>query len=128
MTNTELGHRRVISEHTARLVDEEVKRLVDEAHNRARVVLEEHKELLETIAQALLERETLGREDLEFLQRGDPLPPLPEPEPESLPTVAATQSERPGVAAPPLGLPGSEGPLPGPAPGVYGEPADEEDA
>jgi len=124
----ELGHRRVISEHTARLVDEEVKRLVDEAHNRARVVLEEHKELLETIAQALLERETLGREDLEFLQRGDPLPPLPEPEPESLPTVAATQSERPGVAAPPLGLPGSEGPLPGPAPGVYGEPADEEDA
>ena len=58
----ELGQRRVVSEHTAKLVDEEVKRLLDTAHERAREVVKEHSDLLEIVAQALLERETLGSE------------------------------------------------------------------
>ena len=114
----ELTQRRVVSEHTQRMVDLEVKRILDEAHARGRSVLDEHADLLESVAQALLERETLDREDLEALERGNPLPPLPveavEPEEE-----AATQTQTaPEKAARPFGLPGGEGPLPGPAPGV----------
>ena len=77
----ELVQRREISEHTAELVDSEVKRLLDSAHDRARVLLEEHKELLETIAEALLERETLGRREIELIEQGEPLPPISLEEP-----------------------------------------------
>jgi cell division protease FtsH len=112
----ELVQRRQVSEHTARLVDQEVKRILDEAHDRARQLLEQHKELLESIASSLLERETLDRAQIEALERGDPLPPLLVPDP---PTSAAEPAARPTAApAKPLALPGGEGPLPGPAPGV----------
>ena len=77
----ELVQRREVSEHTAELVDSEVKRLLDNAHDRARVLLEEHNDLLETIADALLEHETLGRREIELLDRGEPLPPLSREEP-----------------------------------------------
>ena len=77
----ELVQRREISEHTAELVDSEVKRLLDSAHDRARVLLEEHNELLETIAEALLERETLGRREIELIEQGEPLPPISREEP-----------------------------------------------
>jgi cell division protease FtsH len=72
----ELVQRRDVSEHTARRVDEEVKRFLDEAHDRARVVLSENRDLLETIALSLLERETLDREEIELLSEGKTLPPL----------------------------------------------------
>ncbi|RMH13159.1 MAG: ATP-dependent metallopeptidase FtsH/Yme1/Tma family protein, partial [Gemmatimonadetes bacterium] len=72
----ELVQRREISEHTAQQVDQEVKRILDEAHGRARRILEEHRDLLERIAQALLERETLGHAEIEALDRGEPLPPM----------------------------------------------------
>ena len=57
----DFSQRRQVSEHTARIVDQEVKRIIDEAHKKAHEVLEEHGDLLEAIAQALLERETLDR-------------------------------------------------------------------
>ncbi|MGD2070235.1 MAG: ATP-dependent zinc metalloprotease FtsH [Gemmatimonadota bacterium] len=72
----EITQQRDISEHTAQQVDQEVKRILDEAHERARVVLDEHSELLEEIAQALLERETLDRDQIKLLDTGQPLPPL----------------------------------------------------
>jgi cell division protease FtsH len=114
----DISTRRTVSEHTARLVDQEIKRIVDEAHATARTVIEENKELLESIAQSLLDRETLDRGDIEALERGDPLPPLPELEEVAPPPVTKTlpASEK---AAPPLGFPGADGPLPGAAPGVF---------
>jgi cell division protease FtsH len=72
----ELVQRQSISEHTARQVDTEIKRILDEAHDRARVILEEERDLLERIAQALLERETLDREEIQLLSEGKPLPPM----------------------------------------------------
>ncbi len=120
----ELVQRRQVSEHTARLVDQEVKRILDEAHDRARRVLEDHKELLESIALSLLERETLDRGQIEALERGDPLPPLADPTP---PTSATEPAGRPAVPpAKPLALPGGEGPLPGPAPGVVEDRGEED--
>ena len=72
----EMTQKRDISEHTAQLVDQEVKRILDEAHHRARAVLERQEDLLERIAQALLERETLDRTEIGLLDEGKPLPPV----------------------------------------------------
>jgi cell division protease FtsH len=71
----ELMSRREVSEKTAQLVDTEVKRVIDHAFNRAKTVLTEHLDLLHKVAKALLERETLTREDIEVLRRGEQLPP-----------------------------------------------------
>jgi len=111
----DISQRRIVSEHTSRLVDQEVKRILDEAHERAREVLEENKDLMEVFAQALLERETLDREAIQTLERGEQLPPLEVPEPESLAPAALESAPVPGRSTPPLALPGTEGPLPGPA-------------
>ena len=51
------------SPQTQQLVDEEVRRLVDEAHDEVTRLLTEHREQLESLAQALLEAETLDAPD-----------------------------------------------------------------
>ena len=76
----DLMQRRTVSEHTAQIVDKEIKRILDEAHNRARVIVEREGELLERLAVALLERETVGRDEIQKLADDEPLPPLPEVE------------------------------------------------
>lgn len=121
----DIAQRRTVSEHTSRLVDQELKRILDEAHKHAREVLEENKDLLEIFAQALLERETLDREAIQTLERGEELPPVEVPEPEPLAPPALESAAVPEKATPSLGLPGAEGPLPGPAPGVCSEDEDE---
>jgi cell division protease FtsH len=70
----ELVQRREISERTAEAVDEEVKRILDEAYVRARQKLNDNRVLLEKISEALLERETLDREDVDLLAAGRDLP------------------------------------------------------
>ncbi|HEX5633782.1 MAG TPA: cell division protein FtsH, partial [Gemmatimonadales bacterium] len=104
----EFGTRREVSERTAELVDDEVKRFLDEAHAKARLLLTEHRDLLERIALTLLERETIDREDLEFLVRGDALPPRPSVPP--APPVAATPAKPTPAPRPTpiLGAPGAE--------------------
>ena len=73
----ELTQRREVSEHTARRVDEEIKRVLDEAHEHARELVSEHRDLLEDFAQALLDRETLDAAEIGALDAGEPLPALP---------------------------------------------------
>jgi cell division protease FtsH len=55
------------SEKTAEIIDEEVKKLIDSAYKRSIDLLLEHREKLDELAQRLLEREVLYREDLEEL-------------------------------------------------------------
>ena len=55
----DLSQRREVSEKTAELVDGEIKRILDESYAATGAVLEENQALLEAIAEALLERETL---------------------------------------------------------------------
>ncbi len=52
------------SEEVAARIDEEIARLLDEAHQRARRVLEEHRDVLDHLAAELLERETLTDAEL----------------------------------------------------------------
>ena len=70
----EIVQRRHLSESVAEKVDTEVKRLLDEAYHQAMHTLRENREFLEMIAEALLERETLDRQEVEQLARGEPLP------------------------------------------------------
>ena len=74
----DISHRRDVSERTARLVDSEVKRILDQAYRYARETLRDHRDLMESIAAALLERETLDADDIEALAEGRELAPRPE--------------------------------------------------
>ena len=47
------------SQETQRIVDEEVRALVERAHQEVTRLLEDHRDQLESLAQALLEAETL---------------------------------------------------------------------
>jgi cell division protease FtsH len=99
----ELQHRREVSEKTAQLVDAEVSRVIGKAYNTAKETLTTHVELLHKVAAALLERETLTREDIGFLIRGEPLPPRPPAVPPIPPTpVTAIPVGEPRRSAPPL--------------------------
>jgi cell division protease FtsH len=59
-----------LSEHTKRLRDEEQARLCDHAFAEALRLLSKHRRMLDVLAAALLERETLMRAELEELLRG----------------------------------------------------------
>jgi cell division protease FtsH len=105
----EFAQRREISERTAQKVDDEVKRLVDEAYARATQILTENRELLDRIAVALLDRETIDREDLDRLVKNLPLSPRNLP-PDSAP-AANPPASKPGptpARAPILGAPPAE--------------------
>src|SRR5690606_9723044 len=52
------------SEATGQLIDQEVKALIDEVHEQTRRLLEEKGDLLEELAQALLQKEVLNEQDL----------------------------------------------------------------
>ena len=73
----ELAHHKEYSEETARLVDSEVKRIIQDAYNRARELLQDNLEILQAIANALLEHETLTNAQVDVLMRGEKLPPAP---------------------------------------------------
>ncbi len=73
----DMMQRRSISEATAEIVDTEVKRILDEAHALARQIVDRERPLLERLAVALLERETLDRDEIQKLADDEPLPPLP---------------------------------------------------
>ncbi|WP_082098150.1 ATP-dependent zinc metalloprotease FtsH [Sulfuricella sp. T08] len=55
---------REISEETAREIDQEVRTLMTEAHQRAHTVLEAQRDILDTLAHKLLEKETIEGDEL----------------------------------------------------------------
>ncbi len=61
----QLGEYHVISQATAAEIDKEVKRFIEEGFNTAKNILEEHRDLLEAVADALMEKETLDKEEFE---------------------------------------------------------------
>ncbi len=63
----EMSEPRDHSEHTAQIIDEEVSRLLREADDRAYRLLEEHRDDLERVTEALIEKEVLSVNELEEL-------------------------------------------------------------
>ncbi len=102
----ELAQRREISERMSEQVDAEVKRIIDEAYGKARVILTANRDMLDRMAAALLERETIDREEIEAIARGEELPPRgpvlpPAPTPVTPPAAERREVPRPaGVPNP----------------------------
>src|SRR5438876_689363 len=77
----EVVQRREISDRTAQIVDEEVKNILTRAYSEATRIVTERRAALDRLAAALLERETLEREQVEMVIAGRPLPPYVPPAP-----------------------------------------------
>ncbi len=60
----EIGQRREYSEQTAREVDEEIKAILDRAYEHAVGTLKEHREALDGLAKALIEREEISGDEV----------------------------------------------------------------
>jgi cell division protease FtsH len=59
-----------MSNETAQLIDQEIRRVVEDGYSRAKTVLNEHRDQLETLAKALLEYETLSGDEIKTLLDG----------------------------------------------------------
>jgi cell division protease FtsH len=76
-----------VSEHTRQRVDAEVKRIVDEAHGEAIRLLTEHRERLDSLAEALVQAETLDQPEA-YAAAGLAAPEAELPSTEPVPTSA----------------------------------------
>ena len=105
--------RKDYSEEKAREIDREMTQILTTLYDDAKRLLTENREVLDRISDALLERETLGTEDLALLLEGRPLPPVPvlvEEDDEAAPN--SPMPERESSAFPGENLPDPE-PVPG---------------
>lgn len=69
------GRSQNYSEEVAATIDREMRKLIDTAYNKAERLLEENMDILERVALALLEKETIGAREFEELFLGRPLEP-----------------------------------------------------
>jgi cell division protease FtsH len=86
----EIAQHRDYSESTAVEIDREVKSIVLDGYNTAKKILEENRDSLGRIAEALLEREVLDAEQIAALVRGES---LPEPPGQAPPTAGAETTD-----------------------------------
>jgi len=107
----EIAQHRDYSEHTAVAIDEEVRKFVTHAYDRAKTILNENRDALIRIAEALLERESLDATEIKALIAGQQLeerrPPKIEPKSEK-PTPAPAK----GVVRPAPSISPHEKPSP----------------
>jgi cell division protease FtsH len=72
------GNSRPYSEATAKLIDDEVERILQECYAEGLRLLGEHRDALDRLAEALLERETLDTDEIINVTRIHPVPRSPE--------------------------------------------------
>ena len=71
----DIAHQPNYSETTAHRIDQEIQRFVTEAGERVEKLLKEYEPQLHVVAKALLERDTLSRDEVAALIEGKTLPP-----------------------------------------------------
>jgi cell division protease FtsH len=129
----DLGHSRDYSEDVAAIVDDEVTKLLTAAHQEAFDVLEDNRDILDALVLALLDKETLDKEQVAAIfsdLRRKPTRPAwtgsPTRNPSSIPPVEIPQEIRDRVAANGILAKPSEGGVvvtpPGPGGDVHGDP------
>jgi len=109
----EISQHRDYSEATAIRIDAEVQSMVMEGYSRAKAIIEEHRDAMVRISEALLEREVLDGKEVLALIEGRSLPPL-------TPTSSGDgeEGEKQEILQPPpkpSRTPGLEGGQPSPA-------------
>ena len=65
-----VNRQRNMSNETAQAIDKEIRRIVEEGYDRAKTVLTENREQLETLAKSLLEYETLTGDEIKTVLDG----------------------------------------------------------
>jgi cell division protease FtsH len=90
---------RTSSDETARLIDAEIRMIVDTANQRSYQILNDNLDVLDRVAQALLERETITGEDPTLIIEGKPLPDLHKAEPRGRFTTPWAWSHHPSPAS-----------------------------
>ncbi len=91
----DFGTTKSYSEETAAMIDEEVKRIFDEAAKKCEEILTEHRELLISVAEYLLENESMTGEQFKYMcEHSGQLPPdSPAPDAASEPEKPEEDSE-----------------------------------
>jgi len=93
----DMGHGRDFSERIAERVDQQVRQLIEQAHNEAYEVINANRDVLDRLALALLEKETLDHLELaEIFKDVQKLPPRPQ---------WLSSQERPVSTRPPVDVP-----------------------
>jgi cell division protease FtsH len=93
-----------MSEATLQKVDQEIRRIIDQQYSLARKALEDNRDKVEAMAQALLEWETLDAEQIQDIMDGNaPRPPKPvtpnAPRPPASPAAGGGAAEQAAPAA-----------------------------
>jgi cell division protease FtsH len=91
-----------MSNETAQAIDKEIRRIVEEGYDRAKTVLNEHRNELETLAKALLEYETLSGDEIKTVLAGGSI----DRGSTSKPAIPAAGSSIPKAKRPKSGLGG----------------------
>ncbi len=97
-----------ISAQTAREIDKEIRAIIDRNYRRTLQLLEENKDKLHTMAQALLQYETISREQIDDIMAGRPMRPPEDQNGQPTPTVSEGPSPDSGQ---PPGQPVVGGPV-----------------
>lgn len=93
----DMGHGREYSERVAERIDAEVRALIEQAHNEAYQVINDNRDVLDKLALALLEKETLDHLELaEIFADVRKLPPRPQ---------WLSSEQRPVSELPPIDVP-----------------------
>jgi len=87
------------SEHTKKLIDDEIQDMINEQYARTIKMVEDKKDLVEALAQKLIEKETIGRDDVVAV-----LGPRPFPEKYTYDELVADTKEREEDLSLPPGL------------------------
>ncbi len=98
----DLARERDFSEEVAAAIDQEERRIINECYSRAKGILEEKREALNRMAEALLERETLKSAEIEAIIAGEPVevPETTEPVGEAGPKGEIIPETKRGRVAP----------------------------
>ncbi len=116
----DFAQERDCSEKIAAAIDDEIRRVMEACLERAENLLRENMDKLHRLAEELLDRETVVRDELDAIMKGEPLPERAKPaapaQPQTPPApetadgtvVAPTPDEAPGCHTPPANA--DEGP------------------
>jgi cell division protease FtsH len=103
------------SDELAREIDDEIRRIVESAHQVAKDILGEHREVLTSISELLLKRETIEKEEFEALLAGKSELEVFGPDEDAVTPELPAPSERPAAVAE-----RAKTPRPLPRPGLAG--------
>jgi len=110
----EIQQHRDYSEKTAQEIDEEVQRFMSDCYDRAKSILEKHIDILHTMAEALLERETLDAEEIDILLKHEKLPAFKRHSHEEPKSAEEDRAKSKEASEPRTDFPGGPQPFPRP--------------